>query len=215
MNYIFCLSAWLVHRCHARVLSTLLLLCCWQGVQASILDKFIDPQDGQFDTSDWLLNNNGFLPVPIIVTEPAVGEGLGAALLFFHERKSGADVDDDVGPAASGNLVPPSISGLAGLATNNGSRLAAGFHMGIWKQDHVRYVGALARASMNLTYYPTENGGTSEDAGLEFTIDGDYLSCRAMAWAASCPARGRARPGAGVESPCGVGRAGLGRHSSG
>lgn len=51
----------------------------------SFMDKFIDPKDGEFDASDWLLHQRGFLPVPIIVTEPAVGYGGGAALLFFHQ----------------------------------------------------------------------------------------------------------------------------------
>jgi len=34
---------------------------------------FVDPADGQFDLSEILEHPHGFLPVPIIVTEPAVG----------------------------------------------------------------------------------------------------------------------------------------------
>jgi len=49
-------------------------------------DTFIDPVDGQFDTSNWLLNKQGFLPVPIIITEPAIGYGGGVALVYFHEK---------------------------------------------------------------------------------------------------------------------------------
>ena len=52
----------------------------------SFFDQFIDPQDNKFDASHWLLEKKGFLPVPIIVTEPAVGYGAGAALLFFHGK---------------------------------------------------------------------------------------------------------------------------------
>ena len=51
----------------------------------SFFDQFFDPLDGQFDTSDWLQSNSGFLPVPIIITEPAVGTGLGLAAVFFHD----------------------------------------------------------------------------------------------------------------------------------
>ncbi len=51
----------------------------------SFMDKFIDPKDGKLDASDWLLKHKGFLPVPEIITEPAVGYGAGLALLFFHQ----------------------------------------------------------------------------------------------------------------------------------
>src|SRR5215211_3053741 len=36
---------------------------------------FTDPDDGRVDLSDYLLTRKGFLPVPIIVTEPALGYG--------------------------------------------------------------------------------------------------------------------------------------------
>jgi len=74
----------------SQLLSTvsLLLLLCSATLQAgSLFDKFIDPTDGQFDTSGWLIDNKGFLPVPILITEPAVGTGLGLAGVFFHESE--------------------------------------------------------------------------------------------------------------------------------
>ena len=37
--------------------------------------RFFDPEDGQFDLSYFLENPRGFLPIPIVVTEPAVGYG--------------------------------------------------------------------------------------------------------------------------------------------
>ena len=36
---------------------------------------FTDPEDGAFDASEWLLDRRGLLPVPIIITEPAIGYG--------------------------------------------------------------------------------------------------------------------------------------------
>ena len=48
-------------------------------------DQFIDTEDGWFDGSDWFIENAyGFLPVPIFITEPAVGEGIGLAGVFIH-----------------------------------------------------------------------------------------------------------------------------------
>jgi len=48
-------------------------------------DRFIDPQDGQFDASNYLLDHKGAFPFPIIITEPAVGYGGGLALMWFSE----------------------------------------------------------------------------------------------------------------------------------
>jgi len=42
--------------------------------------RFIDPADGQFDLSAILEHPHGFLPVPIVVTEPAVGYGGGVGM---------------------------------------------------------------------------------------------------------------------------------------
>ncbi len=50
--------------------------------------QFIDKEDGWLDASEWLIENAyGFLPVPIIITEPAVDNGLGLAGIFFHKPK--------------------------------------------------------------------------------------------------------------------------------
>ena len=51
----------------------------------SFFEGFKDPKDGAFDASKWLIDQKGFLPIPILITEPAVGYGGGAGLLFFHQ----------------------------------------------------------------------------------------------------------------------------------
>ena len=163
-------------------LTGLFLLSSSAPNAASFFDKFIDPKDGMFDTSNWVLENKGFLPVPIVITEPAVGPGLGVAALFFHESKkddedtntkqqtpphSQLEDDDKLG-------LPPSVSVVFGAGTNNGTWLAGGAHLGNWKQDHIRYTGALARASINISFHGSGNerdGGS----GLDFNADGWYL----------------------------------------
>ena len=51
----------------------------------SMMEMMIDPEDGQFDVSAWLATAKGFFPIPIIITEPAVGYGGGLALMFLHD----------------------------------------------------------------------------------------------------------------------------------
>jgi hypothetical protein len=51
--------------------------------------RFIDPTDGQF-VSAILEHPHGFLPIPIVVTEPAVGYGGGVVGMFLRPREEEA-----------------------------------------------------------------------------------------------------------------------------
>jgi hypothetical protein len=143
------------------------------------MDKFIDPKDGKIDVSDWLLKQKGFRPVPEIITEPAVGYGVGLGLLFFHQSidEKIAELQIDTGETAAGKkkkLVPPSISGVFGFKTENDTWGAGGFHAGSWKGDHIRYLGTLAKTSLNIKYY-----GRSDESffknGPRYNLDGWFL----------------------------------------
>lgn len=145
------------------------------GIGASILDDFIDPQDGMFDVSHWLAERKGFFPIPLIITEPAVGAGLGAGLLFLHDPLAGKTAEgktfDPQSVDAQGRLIPPSISGLFGAYTENDSWFVGGVHMGVWKNDNIRYTGALAQASVNLKFYGLDSGNGPSSNGLGFNIE--------------------------------------------
>jgi len=124
---------------------------------ASMMDGFTDPQDGMFDVSHWLAEKKGFFPVPIIITEPAIGYGLGVALVFLHDPLTGRVPDGETFDPQSkddeGKLIPPSISALFGMYTENDTWMTGGAHMGIWKNDTIRYTGALATGSININFY--------------------------------------------------------------
>ena len=65
---------------------TLASLCGALLPLSSPASQFLDPLDGKFDMSSYLSDNAfGFLPVPIIISEPAVDQGLGMIGMFFHE----------------------------------------------------------------------------------------------------------------------------------
>src|SRR5262245_54517480 len=98
---------------------------------------FTDPEDGQFDVSEWLLDKKGFLPVPIIITEPAIGYGGGAALLWFRES---------IGERrAQGRLTPPDVFGGALAATENGTTLIGALGMVTFAQEYWRWRGFVGR----------------------------------------------------------------------
>lgn len=130
--------------------------------------NLIDPEDGMLDASDYLSSAYGFFPVPIIVTEPAVGFGLGAALAYFHPGK-------EINPEAHPHSGPPSISVGFAAVTDNDSRLFGGAHSGVWKDDHVRYLGAIAGVNVNLKFYPGNRTSGSNEEGIGFNVDGTFL----------------------------------------
>ncbi len=66
--------------------------------------------------------------MPTLITEPAVDYGIAMAALFFHS-------------SYSEKKGPPSISGVMGGATLNGTWAAGIFHAGYWKNDQIRYHG--------------------------------------------------------------------------
>ena len=131
--------------------ATILLLASESSRSNPMADWFrenmIDAQDGMIDMSDYLSGASGFFPVPIIITEPAVGVGIGAAVAYFHPPK---DIDASVHPHSG----PPSISVGFAAVTDNDTKLGGGAHLGSWRDDHVRYLGALAAADINLKFFP-------------------------------------------------------------
>ena len=69
---------------------------------------FRDSLDNAYDMSNWLINKKGVLIIPTVITEPAVGYGIAGGGLFFHS-------------SYSEKLGPPSISGVLGVYTQNGT----------------------------------------------------------------------------------------------
>ncbi|WP_254601902.1 MULTISPECIES: BamA/TamA family outer membrane protein [Cupriavidus] len=116
--------------------------------------SFFDPEDGALDMSDFLLNHKGALPVPTIITEPAVGYGGGLGLMFFSQSMA----DAAASARASGKgPAPPNITGVGGAYTENGTWGAGVAHFHTWDGDRYRYLGALAKVDANLDYYGLRN----------------------------------------------------------
>jgi hypothetical protein len=113
------------------------------------LDRFIDPDDGKFDMSEWLLDHKGFLPVPIIITEPAVGYGGGVAAVFFSESLRDAAAK----AGSSGHITPPDVYAIGAAATQNGTRVGAAGGQWTFLDDRYRYRGGVGETKINLDFY--------------------------------------------------------------
>jgi hypothetical protein len=111
-----------------------------------------------WDMSNFLLRGNGVLPVPIFITEPAIGYGLGVALLHFSLPDN---ADDNQPPAAGDKTSRPNITGIAGFATGTHSWGAAALHTHSWDNDRIRYTGVIGKINLHLTYYGVQQQSRS------------------------------------------------------
>jgi hypothetical protein len=123
--------------------------------------KFRDSDDGQFDISTYLATPRRFLPVPIVVTEPAVGYGGGLAAMFIRPRES----------AGSEGFARPNISILGGFATENGTWGALLGDSSHWKDDRVQTLAAAGVGELHLDFYGLGEVDESLDQAVSYQLD--------------------------------------------
>ncbi|WP_093168412.1 BamA/TamA family outer membrane protein [Variovorax sp. YR216] len=132
-----------------------------QGSSPKTTRRFRDPEDGQFDLTDFLEHPFGFLPVPIIVTEPAVGYGAGLAGMFLRPRREeGAE-----------GWARPNISGLGAFATENGTQGAFAGDASRWMDGRLRTLVGAATGKVNLDFYGVGSGLSSVDQKVSYSLE--------------------------------------------
>lgn len=144
--------------CLKKYIQFSLGLCCLSiPIQVNATNEFIDPIDGMFDASEYLAENAyGFLPVPIVMTEPALGYGGGFFGLFLHESKEDKIKREQLSANSMHGalkLIPPAVTMVGGAATENGTWFATVAHRRTWKNDAIRYFGAIGYANINVDIY--------------------------------------------------------------
>ena len=123
-----------------------------------------DPEDGRFDLSEWLLDRKGVLPVPLVISEPALGFGGGIMGLFFRESmRERADKAKE-----TGRIAPPDIYAVGAMRTDNGTQAAALGGMVSSEDGRYRWRGALVRPSVNLEFF----GAGGQGPGHRFNLEG-------------------------------------------
>jgi hypothetical protein len=138
---------------------------------------FRDPEDGAFDASEWLLDRKGFLPVPIIITEPAVGYGAGAALVFFRESFRERE---EKARREGHRLTPPDIYLAAFAATENGTRVVGAGGLVTFADDYWRWRGFIGLPDVNLDFYGAGGRLGTGDTKIGYNIDGLLSSQQVM-----------------------------------
>ena len=148
-----------------RGLAAFLAFC---AALPALAQSFSDPEDGALDMSEFIIDYKGFLPIPLIITEPAVGYGGGLGLMFvrnsLRERKAESE---------GGYVAPPDVFGAAFAATENGTKFAAaGGMITFGEHEEWRYRGGIARIDANLDFYGTGSDLGTGDRSIGFNLDG-------------------------------------------
>lgn len=159
------LSAMGVRVLYTLVLATTCLACKANDATTS---KFTDPEDGKFDMSNMLLSHKGVLPVPDIITEPAIGYGVGLGVLYFSSPKGHTEVGDEAQSTDSAKkMSPPNITGVGAFGTGTHSWGVGLMHFHTWNEDRIRYLGVLGKVNLHLNYYgPQGNANAYQLSGI-------------------------------------------------
>ena len=121
------------------------------------------------------------LPIPIFITESAIGEGLGVALALFHPVKQGKAFDTPVATPESihemsdSREAPPVVTALAGAYTSNDTWFAGAedFQKDNPSGRYIRY--GIREHAMGAIMNGIAYDGIFRPSGATFTVFADYL----------------------------------------
>src|SRR6201996_4222714 len=112
-----------------------------------------DSLDHAIDMSDYMIYSNGFLVVPVPITEPSLG-GIGGALVPVFLKKRKPVVDTVNGKVKVTRVNPDMTAGLA-MYTANKSWLTGLFRSGTFANAGITYKVAAGYGNVNLSFYKT------------------------------------------------------------
>ena len=105
--------------------------------------SLFDPDDGWLDVSEFLGTRAGFIAVPIILTEPALGYGGGLGAMFVEPRAS----------RRNGEFQRPNLTFAGGAATENGTWTAFLADVRHWDQGRIKSQAGAFGGRVRLDFY--------------------------------------------------------------
>jgi outer membrane protein assembly factor BamA len=120
------------------------------------------PEDGWLDISSFVDKAYGFVPLAIPITEPAIGYGLGGALIF---------IDKPQGKEKAAGFGRPNLSGVGGMATENGTWGLGAFDLRHWHKDTVQTQVGGVYASVNLDFYGLSDDSILKEHPLSYNLE--------------------------------------------
>lgn len=139
-----------------------------QGRTAEEIQESSNDTGVATESSKW----GKFLPLPIFVTEPAIGEGLGATLIYFHhddeELQSKFTTSQEIDKTGERSKSPPVATGIFGFYTNSDTAAVGVGHSNRFADDHFRLRVAAVEARINSFFY-------IGDRPVGFQLEGSLL----------------------------------------
>jgi hypothetical protein len=139
---------------------------CYAHAQTEKHSLFRDTLDNAFDVSRFLIEVKGFVAIPFILTEPALGNfGGGLGLVFLTKRQP---LVDTIRGKIKITPLPPDITGGGGFYSANNSWGMIGFRSGMWAKPRIRYRIIGGYVNLNLSLYRTLDTGEDHEFRFNF-----------------------------------------------
>ena len=110
-----------------------------------------DSADGAFDLSSYIIDANGFIPIPLIITEPALG-GFGGLIVPVFLKKRPPYIDTIKGKVEYTPVSPDVFGGTLGYTLNK-TWLAAAFRSGTIIKSRIKYRIGGSFSNVNISYF--------------------------------------------------------------
>jgi hypothetical protein len=131
------------------------------GAVSGAPSRFRSAQDGWPDVSGFLDEKYGFLPVAIPITEPAVGYGAAAGLMFISKP---------LGEARPG-FGRPDITLVGGVGTENGTWGGVIADVRHWLEDRLQTQVGVTHLSANLDFHGIGQDRLLESHPLRYNLE--------------------------------------------
>lgn len=122
-----------------------------------------DSIDGAVDLSDYIIYAHGFIVVPTLITEPALG-GIGGAVLPIFLKKHDPVIDAN----GKKRFIDPDITGAMGMYTGNKSWVAGAFRAGSFIKSRIMYRVGAGYGDVNMSFYENLPSGKDKEIDLNF-----------------------------------------------
>ncbi|MEA9413719.1 BamA/TamA family outer membrane protein [Flavobacterium sp. PL02] len=122
-----------------------------------------DSLDGAFDLSDYIIYAHGFIVVPTLITEPALG-GIGGAVLPLYLKKHDPIIDAN----GKKRFIDPDITGAMGMYTGNKSWAVGAFRAGSFIKSRILYRVGGGYGDVNMSFYENLPNGKDKEIDLNF-----------------------------------------------
>lgn len=122
-----------------------------------------DSIDGAIDLSDYIIYAHGFIVVPTIITEPALG-GIGGAVVPIFLKKHAPVIDEN----GKKRFINPDITGGIGMYTGNKSWMVGAFRSSTLIKPRILYRVMAGYGDMNLSFYENLPNGNDKEFKLNF-----------------------------------------------